>query len=295
MKQILILSGKGGSGKTSVSASLAHLAHQDTLRTVLADADVDAANLELLLSPTILEEHEFIGGKTASINPELCIGCGICQSVCRFDAVLENNDLYSIDPVACDGCASCMHQCPVDAITLEAQKAGTWFRSECRFGPLFHAALLPAQDNSGKLVALVKQQARQLAELEEYPLMIADGPPGIGCPVIAAMSGVDLALIIAEPSLAGVHDMQRAVEITQHFRIPVVVCINKADIYLEGSELIAAYCQEQGIDLVGKIPFDSQVTEAMVNGQPITVYMPDAPAAVELAKLWAALKSRIFM
>ena len=189
MKQLVVLSGKGGTGKTSITASFAHLAHTDSARAVIADADVDAANLELVLSPHVLEEHDFIGGKVAWIDPQKCENCGLCEQVCRFDAISVHEGLYQVDPIACDGCAACVHQCPTNAIRMESQLAGHWFRSESLFGPLFHAALRPAQENSGKLVTLVKQQARLLAMDEKYPLIIVDGPPGIGCPVISAVSG----------------------------------------------------------------------------------------------------------
>jgi MinD superfamily P-loop ATPase len=303
MKQLVILSGKGGTGKTSVAAAFAHLAHDgpQSLRVVLADADVDAANLELVLKPNQIEAHDFIGGSVAVIDPQLCQGCGICEQVCRFDAVLLpspngkglGGEGYSINPIACDGCAACVYQCPDNAIRMEPQMAGRWFRSESLYGPLFHAELRPAQENSGKLVTLVKQQARLAALDGEYPLLIVDGPPGIGCPVISAVSGADLALVVTEPTVAGIHDMQRILETTAHFRVPTLVCVNKADIYPEGTRQIEAFCQEHGLKFVGHIPFDEAVTQAMMNGEPVTSYNPESPASQQMVAVWKNVATAI--
>ncbi|MBE9524005.1 MAG: ATP-binding protein [Chloroflexi bacterium] len=295
MKQFVILSGKGGTGKTCVAAAFAHLASVNGthIRAVLADADVDAANLELVLAPQILETHEFLGGKVAVIDEDVCSGCGACQNVCRFDAIHQSDPFYKVDALACEGCGACVYQCPSDAIKMETQLAGHWFRSESRFGPLFHAALRPAQENSGKLVTMVKQQAKLLAMDEAYNLVLVDGPPGIGCPVISAVSGADLALIVAEPTVAGVHDMQRVLETTDHFNVRAAVCINKADIYPQGAVEIEAFCQEQGIKVIGKIPFDPIVTKAMVQGQSVTAYHPDAPASLALKNIWTEIITQL--
>jgi MinD superfamily P-loop ATPase len=300
MKQLVILSGKGGTGKTSVAAAFAHLAHDGVfpLNAVLADADVDAANLELVLRPQRLETHEFIGSSVAVIDPQLCQGCGICEQVCRFDAVLpplreDLNSWYAIDPIACDGCAACVYQCPEEAIRMEPQVAGGWYRSESRYGPLFHADLYPAQENSGKLVTLVKQNTRLCALDNDVPLIIVDGPPGIGCPVIAAAAGADLALIITEPTIAGVHDLNRILQTTNHFRIPALVVINKADIFPEGSAQIEAICDELDVELVGRIPFDPFVTDAMLNGEPVTAYRAEAPSSQALSAIWQTVSARL--
>ena len=287
MKQLVVLSGKGGTGKTSVAAAFAHLAFTESNnRVVLADVDVDAANLELVLGPHNLETHDFIGGSTANIDQPACNSCGRCMEVCRFDAVVEHDGVYTIDPVACDGCAACVYQCPEEAIQMQEQIAGKWFRSESRYGPLFHAALHPGQDNSGKLVTLVKQHARLLALDDNRDLVLVDGQPGIGCPVISAVSGADLALIVAEPSRSGVHDMHRALETTAHFNVWSMVCINKADLFLAGSEEIEAYCHQNGIQFAGRIPFDPVVTEAMVEGQPVTAFQPESLAGLALRAVW---------
>jgi MinD superfamily P-loop ATPase len=292
MKQLVILSGKGGTGKTSVAAAFAHLASEE-MPIVLADADVDAANLELVLAPTKLEEHVFMGGQVAVIDPDLCQLCGRCYEVCRFEAILPGEDTYRVDALACEGCASCVYQCPEDAIHSEEQQAGLWFRSDTRFGPLFHAHLFAAQENSGKLVTLVKQQGRLLALDEGRELLIADGPPGIGCPVISANAGADLALLVTEPTVSGVHDLERILGTVNHFRVPALVLINKADVNPAHTARIEAYCRAQGIELVGKLPYDNVVTEAMVQGQPVTAYQPEGSMAVALREVWARVRKRL--
>jgi len=290
MKHIVVLSGKGGTGKTTVTAVLAHLASEDPgTRAILVDADVDAANLELLLAPSIIETHEFVGGQVAVIAADLCSGCGLCADVCRFDAVRANNGLYTIDPMACEGCATCKTQCPDAAITILPQVSGRWFFSTSRYGPLFHARLSPAQESSGKLVTLLKQQAHAQAVQECYPLMIVDGPPGIGCPAIAAVSGADLVIVVTEPTAAGIHDMQRVLELAAHFGIRSLVCINKADLYPAGTEQIMNHCQQNGLPVVGRLPFDLSITEAMVHGQTITAYLPNSPVSRVLREIWQGI------
>jgi len=290
MKQLVILSGKGGTGKTTVAAALAHLASEE-MSVVLTDADVDAANLELVLDPKKLEEHDFTGGQVAVIDPELCTACGICAEVCRFEAIIPGDDTYRVDDIACEGCASCFYQCPAEAIHMEEQTAGRWFRSDTRFGPLFHAHLFAAQENSGKLVTLVKQHGRLLAMDDEYDLVLVDGPPGIGCPVIAAISGTDLTLLVTEPTVSGAHDLERIMGVAQHFGIPAAVCINKYDLNPAKTEEIAAWCAAQGVPILGRIPFDHEVTRAMVQGKPITEHS-DGAVAEELRRVWAWLKAR---
>lgn len=294
MKQIVILSGKGGTGKTTVTAALAHLASQaaDT-RAILVDADVDAANLELLVAPQVREAHEFVGGQTATIMPDLCSDCGRCAEVCRFDAVRKDTRGYTIDPTACEGCATCKTQCPSDAIVMIARVSGRWFFSISRYGPLYHARLLPAQESSGKLVTLLKQGACSQALSDSYPLIIVDGPPGVGCPAIAAVSGSDLVIVVAEPTMAGIHDMQRALGLAAHFRIQTLVIINKADLYAAGTDAISGYCQARGVPVIGLIPFDLSVTEAMVRGQTITAYLPDSPVSQALGEIWQRVLAHI--
>ena len=300
MKQLVILSGKGGTGKTSLAAAFAHLAYDSTaqLKAVLADVDVDAANMELVLNPERLEMHDFNGGAVAIIDPGQCQGCGICAHVCRFDAVIlppnrHGDFAYDIDPIACDGCAACVYQCPEEAIQMKPQLAGLWYKSESRYGQLFHADLYPAQENSGKLVTLVKQNARLLALDTNSQVVIVDGPPGIGCPVVAAAAGADLAVVVTEPTLAGVHDLTRILQTTMHFRIPSLVVVNKSDVYPQGTAEIESICIELGIELIGCIPFDPIVTKAMLNGEPITTYQPDSPASQAIITIWQAVAARL--
>jgi MinD superfamily P-loop ATPase len=295
MKQLVILSGKGGTGKTSLAAAFAHLAREGPcrVRLVLADADVDAPNLDLVLEPRRLEEHDFVGGSIAEIVGEICDACGLCGDVCRFEAILEEDGRFEIDPLACEGCGACFHECPAQAIRMQPQVAGHWYRSESRYGPLIHAALFPAHENSGKLVTLVKQQARLLALDGGYLGLLVDGPPGIGCPVISAAAGADLALIVTEPTVAGIHDMERILETTEHFRVPAQVCINKADLYPAGIDQILDACRRKGIAVAGCIPFDEAVTEAMVRGEPVTVYSPGAPASQAISQVWQAVVLRL--
>jgi len=320
VKQLVVLSGKGGTGKTTVAAALAHLASSE-LSIVLADVDVDAANLELVLDPVRQEEQDFRGGKLAVIDSEACTACGTCAEVCRFEAVLApatqpgtqaetqsekgavgytrrtdgpilNGRSFRIDDLACEGCAACYFQCPEDAIHMEEQRDGQWFRSNTRFGPLFHAHLFAGQENSGKLVTLVKQQARRWAQEAAAALVLVDGPPGIGCPVISACSGMDLALHVVEPTVSGAHDLERVMGTTDHFDVPSLVLINKADLNLTRSKEIASFCAQRGVELVGHVPYDTVVTEAMVEGHPVTEYV-DGPVTEALKGVWKRIKTRI--
>jgi MinD superfamily P-loop ATPase len=296
VKQLVVLSGKGGTGKTSLVAAFAHLAAQPPpdsnqsapARLVLVDADVDAANLELVLQPTPLEEHEFTGGHLAVVDAALCDGCGACEEVCRFDAIRvslrHGFPRAAVEALACEGCAACTYACPRQAIQMVPQVVGKWFRSATPFGPLFHAALQPGAENSGKLVTLVKQMARLLALDEAYPLVLVDGPPGIGCPVISAVAGADMALMVAEPSVAGIHDLERIWGVIDHFGIVSAAVINKGDIYPEGSRRIESFCRERDVPLLGVIPFDLAVTQAMAVGQPVTAF--GGPSAEAMAAVW---------
>jgi MinD superfamily P-loop ATPase len=284
MRELVILSGKGGTGKTTVAAALAHLASQE-LSIVLADADVDAANLELVLDPTRLEAGDFRSSQLAMIDPEKCTGCGICAEVCRFEALEERGGVYAVDAIACEGCASCYYQCPEEAIGMAEQQDGRWFRSDSRFGPLFHAHLFAGQENSGKLVTLVKQQARLLARDVGADLLLVDGPPGIGCPVIAAIAGSDLALLVIEPTVSGVHDLVRILDTVDHFGVRPLVVVNKVDLNVSKADEIAVFCTEREIEIVGRVPYDTVVTEAMVQGRPVTEYT-DGPVSEALKGAW---------
>jgi len=246
MKEIVVLSGKGGTGKTSIVGSFAALAKNK----VLADCDVDAADLHLILNPAVRENHEFWSGQTAVIDGERCTQCGLCQELCHFKAIKD----CIVDPISCEGCGFCFHICPVEAITMKESLSGEWFISNTKYGPLVHARLGIAQENSGKLVALVRQQARQLAEKTGFDCIISDGPPGIGCPVISSLSGANLALLVTEPTLSGIHDLERVLGVCHHFGVPALVCINKYDINEDNTHQIEGYCLSQGIEVAARIP-----------------------------------------
>ena len=277
MKEIVVLSGKGGTGKTSIVGSFAALAGSK----VLADCDVDAADLHLLLSPSVKEENEFWSGQVAAVDDEKCTRCGLCQEVCRFAAI---ND-FKVDPVSCEGCGFCAHICPADAITMNESMAGHWFIADTGYGPLVHARLGIAQENSGKLVALVRQQARRIAERDGLDYIISDGPPGIGCPVISSLSGASLALIVTEPTLSGIHDLERVLGVCAHFGVPALVGINKYDINEDNTRQIEGYCREQGVAVAARIPFDNVVTEALVRNLPVVQYS-QGRVAREIESLW---------
>jgi len=291
VKEIVILSGKGGTGKTSVVAALADLGASQG-RLVLVDADVDAANLELVLEPTLLESHDFYGSQEADIDQELCISCGRCAEVCRFEAILERDGQYQVDPLGCEGCGACFYVCPVEAISIHERLTGRWFRSETQYGMLFHAHLTAGQENSGKLVTTVKKAAREFAGNERSDYLLVDGPPGLGCPVIAASSGADVIVIVTEPTVAGVHDMERVLATASHFGIPALVVINKYDLDLNNARAIESHCEGQGVPVIGRVPFDQVVTEAMVQGVPVTRYR-DGVVTAELKKVWARLSASV--
>ncbi len=295
MKQMVILSGKGGTGKTSICAALAHLSStsKDQAPSVFVDADVDAANLSLVLKPETLHANDFWGGSLAMIDPEKCINCGSCVPVCRYDAIFPDpagKDAHWIDPVACDGCAACVYACPEGAIRMVQQQEGNWYQSSTSFGALFHAELFSGRENSGKLVTLIRQQARLFAMETASQLVIIDGPPGIGCPVISACAGVDLGLIVTEPGLAGIHDFKRVLGTLQHFRIPTAICINKADIYPEGTQAIREFAAAEKIEVIGEILYDENIPRSMTEGSPISVYSPDSRASISIHDVWVKIR-----
>lgn len=281
-KQIIVISGKGGTGKTSITGSFASLAD----KPVLADCDVDAADLSLILNTELEEEHDFSASSEPVIDYDDCVHCGTCAEVCRFDAVelnAEGRPLFI--PIACEGCGVCSHMCPEGAIEMEPVISGQWFRSTTPYGTLLHAELGPGEENSGKLVAIVRQQAREAAIEQDKELVLIDGPPGIGCPVIAALSGVTCALVVTEPTLSGLHDLERIVQVCDHFDVPVQVCINRCDLNEENAERIRQYCAERDIEVVGTIPFDRDVVEALVHGR-LVVEVSEGPAAQGIEEIW---------
>jgi MinD superfamily P-loop ATPase len=281
MKQIVVISGKGGTGKTVITASFASLAKNK----VIADCDVDAADLHLLLHPIVKETLEFTG-KVAEIDQDRCIQCGKCQEVCRFEAI--NN--FTVDPIACEGCGVCVYICPQKAIKMIEHPSGKWFVSETKYGPLVHAKLGIAEENSGKLVSLIRQRAKLIAEREKKDFVIIDGPPGIGCPVIASLSGVNIALIVTEPTLSGIHDLKRVTEVAHHFGIKTLVCINKYDLNIKNTQDIENFCQANSTEIVGKIPFNTIVTEALVVGKPVVEYS-NGEVSLRIKDLWERIKN----
>jgi len=247
-RELLVISGKGGTGKTTFTSSFALLPPEK----VVVDADVDAPDLHIILKPQVVEAHVFMGGKVAKIDGDKCTKCGICRELCRYDAIGED---YYVDPVACDGCALCYFACPQDAVSLQEEEAGVWFLSQTRGGPMTHARLHAGQENSGKLVTVVRNRAKELAREEGYGLILIDGPPGIGCPVISSMTGVDQVLEVTEPTPSGQHDLERVVDLARHFQGRIQVCINQYDINPQRARDIEEWCRAQGLEVIGKIPF----------------------------------------
>ncbi len=327
MKELVIISGKGGTGKTSLTASFAVLAD----RPVLADCDVDAADLHLVLSPQIKERHDFHAGNKAVIRSQDCIGCGACLANCRFGAVVQDDDtdglatsgskfdcvncdlcarscsirnrvlirdmqeemglarstLFRIDPFACEGCGVCVRFCPVQAIDFPESLCGEWMISDTRCGPMVHARLGIAAENSGKLVSLVRNQARQIAEKDHRSIIIVDGPPGIGCPVIASVTGASQVLVVTEPTVSGEHDLGRVLSLTQHFSIPTAVCVNKWDLNPVMTRRIEDKSRQLGAQIVGRIRYDKAVTQAQMQAR--AVVETDAPSTEDIRNIWDQL------
>jgi MinD superfamily P-loop ATPase len=279
MKQLTILSGKGGTGKTSITASFAVLAKN----AVVADCDVDAPDLHMLLHPKIIKTQEFMGSKVAVIDEAKCVKCGFCRETCNFGAITSD---LKVDAIACEGCGVCAVACPAGAIVLTPRISGNAYISKTKYGFMSHALLYPSESNSGKLVTLVRQNAKILAEKEKRDLIIIDGSPGIGCPVIASITGVDAALVVTEPTLSGIHDLERVLKLLDHFNVVPFVCINMYDVNADNTNKILSFCRENRIDVVGIIPFSPEVTQAMVNGKTIVEYSPESGVTEEIMSMW---------
>lgn len=288
MKEIVIISGKGGTGKTVVAASIAALAQNK----VMGDCDVDASNLYLLLHPEIKERHDFYAGLIPVLDINKCTNCGLCQEACRYAAISTINNQTTIDLISCEGCGLCAQICPVEAIEMQKNRCGEWFISETRYGPLVHARLGIAEENSGILVTLVRQNALEVAKKNNLDLIVIDGPPGIGCPLVASLTGTNLALVVTEPTVAGIHDLERVVKVTQHFGVKAVIVINKFDLNLENSAQILKWAQDNKIEIIGRIPFDNIVTKALVKGLPVVEYS-DNRVTEEIKNIWQKLESII--
>jgi MinD superfamily P-loop ATPase len=282
MKQIVVLSGKGGTGKTSLTASFAVLAKNG----LFVDCDVDAPDLHLLLKPTIVKINDFYGSKLASIDRDKCIECGLCVEKCRFDAISSD---FIVNPFLCEGCGVCGVVCPAHAISFSQRKAGEIYISNTKYGPMVHARLFPGEENSGKLVTMTRLLASVVAQEQKKDLILIDGAPGIGCPVISSITNVDYALIVTEPTESGIHDLQRVLKLAKHFSVKPLVCINKYDLNRTNTARIEKYCEENNIPVLGKIPFDPLVVEAIVNGMPVVEYAPESLVSKEIVKIWQKL------
>ena len=281
MRQIAVVSGKGGTGKTVLTASFAVLAKS----ACLVDCDVDAADLHLLLHPEVQKKHTFKSGKTARIDKRECTECGDCIDVCRFGAISKG---LVVDPIFCEGCTICSLICPSQAIAMEENESGEWYISKTKYGPFVHARLGIAEENSGKLVMQTRQTAQEIAKRENLDHVIIDGPPGIGCPVIASLSGVDLAIVVTEPTMSGIHDLKRIVDVTAHFLITTKVVVNKYDINLKNTEAILHVCRKRNIQVLAHLPFSEKVVQSMVRGIPVVELSSDG-IAKEISDLWRSI------
>ncbi|AKB52158.1 nitrogenase reductase-like protein [Methanosarcina barkeri str. Wiesmoor] len=290
MKQLTVISGKGGTGKTTLTAAFASLAKN----AVIADCDVDAADMHLILKPEILEKEDYYSLEIARIDPELCIECGKCREFCRYEAVSEN---FEVDPYECEGCAVCTIVCPNGAVSMKKKVSGQSFSSETRFGPMAHARLGIGEETSGKLVSTVRTNAKKLAEQYHKDLIIIDGPPGTGCSAISAITGTDLVLVVSEPTVSGIHDLKRVLELTAHFMIPTVICINKYDINEENTQLIENFCAEMEIPVIGRLPYNDIVTKAMLQEQTLIEYAKSSAClnenefADQVCQIWARVEN----
>lgn len=282
MRELVVVSGKGGTGKTSLTAAFAFLAGEN----VLCDADVDAADLHLLLKPEVRRRTDFIGGGKAVIDTGLCTRCGLCRDLCRFAAIDPD---FLVDGIACEGCGVCVDLCPAQAIEFPIRKCGDWFISDTRMGPMVHARLGIAEENSGKLVSCIRQEAKKLVEERGLELIITDGPPGIGCPVIAAIGGATALALIVEPTVAGLHDMTRLADLAAHFRAPCLLCVNKFDLNIEMTEKLEEVARQRKMTVVGRVPFDPLFTRAMIAGQTVIEYQQDAATARAVQEVWEGI------
>mgnify|MGYP001827271973 FL=1 len=286
MEEIIVISGKGGTGKTSLMAAFSSLIGNK----VLCDADVDAADLHLIMDPTVVRRTDFRSGNSAVIHNDLCTECGLCREMCRFNAISAD---YDVNPIDCEGCGVCVHFCPEAAIGFPVNTCGEWFVSNTRFGPMVHARLGIAEENSGKLVTLVRQEARKLAEAKNLDLILTDGPPGVGCPVIASIGGAGAVLIVTEPTVSGKHDMERVVQLAAHFKVPAMICVNKFDLNLELTRDIEKYAEDRNIACLGRIPFDPIFTKAMIQAQTIFEYDGQSTVGEAVRGTWRRLAQKL--
>ncbi|MEW6265256.1 MAG: ATP-binding protein [Thermodesulfobacteriota bacterium] len=267
-REIVVISGKGGTGKTSLTAAFAHLATDP----IVCDLDVDAPDLHLLLQPEHLQVEEFYSGHKAVIDAGRCRDCGLCLDYCRYGAITQSDGTFIVDPLKCEGCKVCVRFCPAEAIDFPENHCGRWYRSRTRFGPLIHAQLFPGEENSGRLVALLRRTAKETAQAEGKELILSDGAPGIGCPVISSLTGASLAVVVTEPTPSGRHDLERVLDLCRHFHIPAGVIVNKHDLNPANTKEIEAFCRERGLSVLARLPHDPAMTQAMVRGRVITEF-----------------------
>ncbi|MDQ1331703.1 MAG: hypothetical protein QG578_1971 [Thermodesulfobacteriota bacterium] len=286
MVEIVVLSGKGGTGKTSLTAAFAHLSYNH----IICDLDVDAPDLHLILKPENIRTEAFFAGHKAMIIREKCENCGICQEMCRYGAVSEISGYPFIDQIKCEGCKVCVSFCPSNAIDFCEKQCGNWFQSDTRFGPMIHAQLFAAEENSGRLVALLREKAKETARQKKLDLILSDGPPGIGCPVISSLSGASVAVLVTEPTPSGRHDLERVADLCAHFRIPAGVIINKSDLNMAQADSIGKFCAQQGLTLLGRLPHDPVITHAMINAKAVTEY-DQGEFSGRVAEIWNEIEA----
>ena len=295
MKELVVISGKGGTGKTSLVASFAGLAD----RVVLADCDVDAADLHLILNPVVLRREDYSGGKRARVDVTRCIGCGKCEELCRFDTISmtspadkEQNRVADISPIACEGCGVCAWFCPAGAMTMEPAINGEWYLSQTRMGPMVHARLGVAEENSGKLVSTVRQAARELAKERTLDLVLIDGSPGMGCPVIASITGADLVLIVVEPTVSGLHDLERVADLIRHFQVSGMVCVNKWDLNPQVSDRIEQFASERGLATTGRVRYSRSITDAQIARKTVVEYTQE-DVVQDIRDVWKSVEDSL--
>ncbi len=285
LRQIAIVSGKGGTGKTTLSASFSYLAEG----RVMADCDVDAPNLHIILNPKIEETHQYVGSKKAVLDQEKCVKCGICQQTCRFDAISFDGERYAVKEYACEGCNACVLKCPTGALKLVDSLSGEYYSSQTERGPMIHALLKPGEETTGGLIAEVRKKSVNVAHEKDINLIIIDGAPGIGCPATSSITSTSYVVIVAEPTMSGLHDLERIVKTVEHFRIPMGIVINKYDINEEQSAKIERYCDENSLEVLGKIPYDVTVKTATEQAKPVVFY--DCPSANKIKEIWNKVKN----